>query len=117
MPSWASTRRSSVITEPMAAIESSLQRLKSSKRSTGTFSTWAMTSTGNGTANAATNSTSPSPIQRSMRRCTMASTGSRSPAMVRGVKYGATVPRYRVCCGGSLVSMVGTFGQPRLTIS
>ena len=28
----------------------------------------------------------PSPIQRSMRRCTMASTGSRNPAIVRGVK-------------------------------
>ena len=70
----------------MAAIESSLQRLKSSRRSTGTFSTWAMTSTGSGTANAVTNSTCPSPIQRVDEALHDGLHGSRSAAMVRGVK-------------------------------
>ncbi len=64
-----------------------------------------MTSTGSGTAKAVTSSTCPSPIQRSMRRCTMASTGSRNPAIVRGVKSltGAPVMATDLRASASLV--------------
>ena len=93
MPSCASTRRSSEMRAPMAAIESSLQRLKSAIRSRGTLRTWAMTSTGSGTAKSATSSISPAPIQPSISRSTIATTGSRSAAIDLGVKWGATVAR------------------------
>ena len=72
MPSCASTRRSSEMRAPMAAIESSLQRLKSAIRSRGTLRTWAMTSTGSGTAKSATSSISPAPIHPSISRSTIA---------------------------------------------
>lgn len=111
MPSYARTRSSSVIAVPMLATESSLHRLKSAMRSVGTLRMWAITSTGSGTANVGTRSNSSSGSESS-RRSTIASIGARSSPRRLGVKNGATVLRKRVWSGGSIVSIVGTCGQP-----
>ena len=83
------------MTEPMLAIESSLQRLKSARRSAGTFSTWAIASMGSGTAKRGTRSKVPAGMSSSSRS-TMARTGATTSASRFGVKYAATVPRNRV---------------------
>ena len=47
-----------------------------------------------------------------MRRSTIARIGSASSFIFRPPKYGATVERKRVWCGGSMVNIVDTDGYP-----
>ena len=70
----------------MPAIESSDHFLKSASRSSGTLSALAITSTGSGTANCATNSIEPESIHESMSRVVIARIVGSSSAITLGVK-------------------------------
>ena len=99
---------------PMPAMEASLQRLKSASRSSGTFSAFAITVTGSGTANASTKSSDePSAVAASIASISPVVmsriVGSRSE-MTLGVNALLIRRRKRVCAGGSAVSMVRTGG-------
>ena len=94
----------------MPAIESSDQRLKSASRSSGTFSAWAMTSTGSGTAKSRHELDRARSIHESMSRVVISRIAGSSAAITFGVNALVTSRRYRVCSGRSAVSIVGTRG-------
>ena len=95
---------------PMPAIDASLHRLMSAKRSWGWLSMVAMTQTGSGTAKSETNSRSVRSPHESISSVTMPRMNGSIAAIVRGLNAFATRLRKRVCSGGSVVSIVDTRG-------
>ena len=87
---------------------SSLQRLKSANRFSGTFKALAIVLTGRGTANSLTNSTLSLSINESIRPAEISLMAGSSELTARAVNALLTNFRYRVCSGGSIVSIVPT---------